>query len=58
MEMPLDVGIQNGAGTNYERIGNFIGVGDLTIMEVKSSLGFPAWWGSLKADAGWISIDC
>ena len=58
MDMPLDVGIQEGAGTNYARIGNFIGMGDLPIMEVKSSLGFHAWWGRLKSGAGWISIDC
>ena len=52
-----DLNIRKGAGTNYERTGQYTGIGVFTIMEVKSGKGSTAGWGRLKSGAGWISLD-
>ena len=52
-----DLNIRKGAGTDYERTGQYTGIGVFTIMEVKAGKGSDAGWGRLKSGAGWISLD-
>ena len=52
-----DLNIRKGAGTNTAKTGICIGVGVLTIMEVREGKGSDTGWGRLKSGAGWISLD-
>ena len=52
-----DLNIRKGAGTDYDRTGQFTGIGVFTILEVKSGKGSTSGWGRLKSGAGWISLD-
>jgi len=52
-----DLNIRKGPGTDYDRTGQFTGIGVFTIVEVKSGKGSTAGWGRLKSGAGWISLD-
>ena len=52
-----DLNIRKGPGTDYDRTGQFTGIGVFTILEVKSGKGSTAGWGRLKSGAGWISLD-
>lgn len=52
-----DLNIRRGPGTNYERIGQYTGVGVFTIMEVRAGQGSASGWGRLKSGAGWIAMD-
>ena len=52
-----DLNIRKGPGTNYDRTGNFTGVGVFTITEVQDGQGSDSGWGHLKSGAGWISLD-
>ena len=49
--------IRKGPGVNYDRTGQYTGVGIFTIVEVKSGSGSSTGWGKLKSGAGWISLD-
>ena len=52
-----DLNIRKGPGTDYDRTGQFTGIGVFTITEVESGKGSAAGWGRLKSGAGWISLD-
>ena len=52
-----DLNIRKSAGTNTAKTGICIGVGVLTIMEVREGKGSDTGWGRLKSGAGWISLD-
>ena len=52
-----DLNIRTGAGSNYDRTGQFTGKGVFTITEVKEGPGSDTGWGKLKSGAGWISLD-
>ena len=52
-----DLNIRRGPGTNYDRIGQYTGVGVFTIMEVRAGQGSASGWGRLKSGAGWIAMD-
>ncbi len=52
-----DLNIRKGPGTDFDRTGQFTGIGVFTIMEVKSGKGSVAGWGRLQSGAGWISLD-
>jgi len=52
-----DLNIRKGPGTDYDRTGQFTGIGVFTIMEIKSGKGSTAGWGRLKSGAGWITLD-
>ena len=49
--------IRTGAGTNYNKIGRYTGIGVFTIIEVKQGAGSKKGWGKLKSGLGWISLD-
>ena len=49
--------IRKGPGVNYDRTGQYTGVGIFTIVEVRSGDGSNSGWGKLKSGAGWISLD-
>lgn len=49
--------IRKGPGMEYEKTGNYTGIGVFTIVEVKSGSGSTAGWGRLKSGAGWILLD-
>lgn len=48
--------IRTGPGTNYDKTGQYTGVGVFTIVEESSGVGASK-WGKLKSGAGWISLD-
>ena len=52
-----DLNIRKGPGTDYDRTGQFTGIGVFTITEVKPGKGSAAGWGRLKSNAGWVSLD-
>lgn len=52
-----DLNIRKGAGIDYDRTGQYTGIGVFTIVEVKAGKGSDAGWGRLKSGAGWISLD-
>ena len=45
-----DLNIRRGPGANYERTGQFTGIGVFSIVDVSGN------WGKLKSGAGWISL--
>ena len=49
--------IRTGAGTNFNKIGRYTGIGVFTIVEVKQGAGSKKGWGKLKSGLGWISLD-
>lgn len=49
--------IRKGPGVNYDRTGQYTGVGIFTIVEVRNGDGSNSGWGKLKSGAGWISLD-
>lgn len=53
--------IRKGPGTNYDKAGNFTGIGTFTIAKVQEGEGADSGWGLLKAyeqeEDGWISLD-
>lgn len=52
-----NLNIRKGPGTNYDRIGQYTGVGSFTIVEEQSGSGSNKGWGKLKSGLGWISLD-
>lgn len=52
-----DLNIRKGPGTDYDRTGQYTGIGVFTILEVKSGNGSTAGWGRLKSGAGWVALD-
>lgn len=52
-----DLNIRKGPGTDFDRTGQFTGVGLFTIVDVKSGKGSTVGWGRLKSGVGWISLD-
>ena len=52
-----DLNIRKGPGTDYERTGQYTGVGVFTIIEVADGEGSESGWGRLKSGAGWCSLD-
>ena len=52
-----DLNIRKGAGTDTARTGRFTGIGNFTIIQVKSGKGSDKGWGKLKSGVGWISLD-
>ena len=52
-----DLNIRKGPGTDYNRTGQYTGVGVFTIIEVADGEGSESGWGRLKSGAGWCSLD-
>lgn len=52
-----NLNIRKGPGTNYEKTGEYTGIGTFTVMEAKDGAGSSSGWGRLKSGAGWISLD-
>ena len=52
-----DLNIRKGPGTDYEKTGQYTGIGVFTITEMKPGKGSDAGWGRLKSGAGWIALD-
>jgi hypothetical protein len=51
-----NLNIRKGPGTNYDKTGQFTGVGVFTIIAESDGEGATK-WGKLKSGAGWISLD-
>lgn len=51
-----NLNIRKGPGTNYNKTGQFTGVGVFTIIAESDGEGATK-WGKLKSGAGWISLD-
>lgn len=51
-----NLNIRKGPGTNYDKIGKYIGIGVFTIVAEAGGEGATK-WGKLKSGAGWISLD-
>lgn len=49
--------IRTGPGKNFDKTGEYTGVGEFEIKEVKKGEGSKAGWGKLKSGEGWISMD-
>ena len=49
--------IRTGPGTDFERTGEFTGIGIFTIVGTAPGDGSSSGWGRLKSGAGWIALD-
>lgn len=51
-----NLNIRKGPGTNYDKTGNYTGIGVFTIVTEAGGEGASK-WGKLQSGAGWISLD-
>lgn len=52
-----NLNIRKGPGKNYDKTGEYTGIGRFTIIETRNGEGSDSGWGRLKSGAGWISLD-